>query len=110
MIEVSVDTNKGPTLTAGTLPVVLPDSLRYSLAETTGGWAACTVVPVGQTPIVADVRIAIDGTSASFGADPAEPDDLRLHLAVQTRTTNLLESYVVLLSYEATVVVPISVR
>jgi hypothetical protein len=71
LVDVSVDTNKGPTLTQGAVQWFVPDSLSYRREDlTSGSSTAGTVAPVGLTPIVADVRALIDSVAASFEDDP----------------------------------------
>jgi hypothetical protein len=87
--------------------MVLPDSLAYRRETlTTDASAACTVVPVGQTPIVADVRALTEGAVASFQDDPRDAAVARLLLTVGLTTTNLLETFAVRLSYEVAAFVP----
>lgn len=105
LVDVSVDTNKGPTLTAGMAQWFLPDSLPYQRAVlTAAASASCTVVPVGQTPIVADVRALIDSAAATFADDPGGGGVARLLVAAGLQTTNLLETFTVRLSYEVTAI------
>jgi hypothetical protein len=60
LVEVTVDTNKSPSLTTGTLAFTLPDSRPYSRENLGGGAAAAgTVALIGLAPIVADVRAAV---------------------------------------------------
>ena len=107
LVDVSVDTNKGPTLTQGPVQWFLPDSLSYRRQDlAAGSSAACMVVPVGQTPIVAEVRALIDSAAASFEDDPNAEGAARLLLTAGLQTTNLLETFTVRLSYEVTTVVP----
>lgn len=106
LVDVSVDTNKGPTLTQGTVQWWVPDSLSYRREDlTTGSVAACTVTPVGVTPLVAEVRALIDTVAASFEDDPGGAGGARLVVTVGLQTTNLLESFTLRLSYEAVSVV-----
>jgi hypothetical protein len=105
LVDVSVDTNQGPTLTQGPVQWVLPDSLGYRREELTAGAAAtCSVAPVGTTPIVADVRVLVDSAVAEFADD--QDGAARLLVTVALQTTNLLETFTVRLSYEVTAVVP----
>jgi len=107
LVDVSVDTNKGPTLTQGPVQWWVPDSLPYRREDLTlGSAAACTVAPVGLTPIVAEVRALIDTVAASFEDDPGGEGVARLVVTVGLQTTNLLESFTVRRGYEVTAVVP----
>jgi len=107
LVDVSVDTNKGPTLTQGTAQWWVPDSLSYRREDlTAGSVAACTVAPVGVTPLVADVRALIDSVGASFEDDPGADRGARLVVTVGLQTTNLLESFTLRLSYDVVAVVP----
>ena len=57
LLDVSVDTNKGPTMTEGTLDATLPDCLPHQSSQASAGSSvASTVVPVGIDPIAVDVR------------------------------------------------------
>ncbi len=105
LVDVSVDTNQGPTLTQGPVQWVLPDSLSYGPEHLAGGAAAtCTVAPVGTTPIVADVRVLVDSAGAAFAEDSGGA--ARLLVTVGLQATNLLEKFTVRLSYDVTAVVP----
>ena len=107
LVDVSVDTNKGPTITQGPVQWWVPDSLAYRREDlTAGSVAACTVTPVGVTPLVADVRAFIDSVAASFEDDPGGQGGARLVATVGLQTTNLLETFTLRLSYEVIVVVP----
>jgi hypothetical protein len=71
LLDVSVDTNSGPTLTEGPVQFILPDSLPYPQAQVSSGASlSCSAAPVGFTPIGADVRTVIAGVAAAFVADP----------------------------------------
>src|SRR5580704_5381598 len=91
LLDVSVDTNQGPTQTEGSFQVFVPDSLPYPRADLTSeACAACTVVPVGHTPLVADVRAIVDTATASFVDDPTQPGVAWLQLTVGLRALQLL--------------------
>jgi hypothetical protein len=105
-VAVSVDTNEGPALTEGLAQWFLPDRIGYRREDlTAGASAACTIVAVGVTPIVADVRVAVGSAAASFGDEPATGAS-KVFLSAGLQTTNLLEAYAVTLTYEATTLVP----
>jgi hypothetical protein len=106
LLDVSVDTNKGPTMTEGTLDVTLPDGLSYPASQVSAGTVACTVAPVGIDPITADVRIAVGAVAARFVDDPQHAGTAIVQLSIGLRATNLLETYTTRLAYEVTAVVP----
>ena len=71
LLDVSVDTNSGPTLTEGPVQFILPDSLPYPQAQVSSGASlSCSAAPVGFTPIGSDVRTVIAGVAAAFAEDP----------------------------------------
>jgi hypothetical protein len=106
LVWVSVDTNQGPSLTEGLAQWFLPDSIEYRREDVNaGGTAACTVIPVGQTPITADLRVVVGSASASFGDEPTTGRS-KVFLSAGLQTTNLLEAFAVTLSYQATTLVP----
>ena len=107
LLDVSVDTNKGPTMTEGTLDVTLPDCLPYQSSQVSAGSSvAAPVVPVGITPIAVDVRTSIVAVAAQFVDDPQHAGTAIVQLSIGLRTTNLLETYTTRLAYEVTAVVP----
>ncbi len=107
LLDVSVDTNSGPTLTEGPVQFILPDSLPYPQAQVSSGASlSCSAAPVGFTPIGADVRTVIAGVAAAFAEDPRNAGAAAVQLSVQLQTTNLLESYTTRLAYEVTATVP----
>jgi hypothetical protein len=104
VVDISVDTNVGPSMTSGDVQLLLPDSLEYGRDDAAGGVAAATVAPLGHAPIVTDTRVLVHGVAAAFveGAEGTQ----RLVLNIGLETTMLLDAYTVRLGYEATAVVP----
>ena len=100
LVDVTVDTDAGPTLTEGVLQFVLPDSLPYTAAQLPSATLSCSATPVGLSPITADTRTSVGLVAADLVDDPRNPGASAVRLSVTLQTTNLLPAWTTRLSYE----------